>query len=218
MPIKAVIFDMDGTLVDTEILYVKAVMLAGQDKGLKIQLDQAADVIYGKAWSDGFEMFDRLFPGVYPNDHAMTEHVSRFFDELVKISNIDIPGSVELLRQVSEDFPVAIVSGSSRHHIELFVDHMNIHENLQFYLGAEDYENGKPDPTCYLMAARRFGLDPGCCLVFEDSHAGVAAAKSAGMKCIALQRDSNKNQDLSAADQIISNLNQFDMASLQAGR
>ncbi len=86
---------------------------------------------------------------------------------------------------------------------------MNIGEVIAFYLGHEDYEPGKPHPACYLTAARKLGVAPERCVVFEDSDAGLCAAKDAGMYGVALSRSGRPGQAYSRADLILSDLAEF---------
>ncbi len=87
--------------------------------------------------------------------------------------------------------------------------------HVRFVLGAEDYAPGKPSPAGFLEGARRLGVPPQECLVFEDSAAGIAAARAAGMRCVALDRPGAYPQDLSAADWVLSDLAQFSVDALQ---
>ena len=103
--------------------------------------------------------------------------------------NIAIKESIQLLKQLSNDYPIAIVSGSNRHHLKEFIGLLNIEKEIKFFLGSEDYINGKPDPEPYLKAAKKLNLDPEQCLVFEDSTAGVNSARQAGMFCVGLERE-----------------------------
>ena len=121
-----------------------------------------------------------------------------------------------MLKKLAESYPVAIVSGSPRRDIEEGIQSMEIEPYIEFYLGSEDYYPGKPDPACYLTAAARFSLPPQKCLVFEDSYAGVRAAKSAGMYCIGLRRPGAPYQDLRSADRILQDLSEFDTNWLAA--
>jgi sugar-phosphatase len=86
---------------------------------------------------------------------------------------------------------------------------LNTSEIVRFVLGAEDYAPGKPDPSGFLLGAQRLGISPSNCLVFEDSLAGVLAAKRAGMWCVALNRPNAHPQNLSEADWILSDLADF---------
>ena len=83
---------------------------------------------------------------------------------------------------------------------------VGLEDFISFYIGAEEYGNGKPDPACYLMGAARAGVEPAECVVFEDATAGILAAKRAGMHAVALHIPGRPAQDLSAADEILEDL------------
>jgi len=207
--IKAYLFDLDGTLQDTETLYVEAWQRAYQDTGCEVSREDACAMVYGRAKDEVYESFRARFPGAYPDPRSLEEPLARHFDALRQTREIRIHGSIALLERLAAGFPVAVVSGNARRDIEEAVAALGIADKLSFFLGCEDYAPGKPDPACFLLAARRLGLDPGECLVFEDSSAGVRAAKAAGMTCIALRRPDSPPQDLSAADRILDDLAGF---------
>jgi sugar-phosphatase len=207
--IKAFFFDLDGTLQDTEVLYVKAWQRSYQDKGCLVSHDQASKMVYGRAKDDVYASFHSLFPQAYPEMESIEESLEHHFKTFRKMQDIRIPGSIQLLNQLAEHHPVAIVSGNSRQEVSYAVTELDIGSNLAFFLGCEDYTPGKPDPACFLTAAKRLRILPSECLVFEDSEAGVQAAKSAGMLCIALQRPGTPQQDLSPADHILADLSEY---------
>jgi beta-phosphoglucomutase-like phosphatase (HAD superfamily) len=113
---------------------------------------------------------------------------------------------------------VAIVSGSPRVDVQDGVELLGIAPLLRFFLGSEDYPRGKPDPAGFLLAAQRLGAAPADCLVFEDSAAGVRAARAAGMRCVALARPGAPAQDLSDADLVLNDLGGFSPDALPAPR
>jgi HAD superfamily hydrolase (TIGR01509 family) len=151
------------------------------------------------------------FPDAYAASEKMEEVIRREFLRLRSKLDIRIAGSVSLLKKLAQDFPVVIVSGSPRVDVEDGIELLEIAPYLDFYMGSEDYHSGKPDPTCFLVASRKLKVPPNRCLVFEDSSAGVKAAKAAGMYCVALRRKNAPPQDLSAADQIREDLADFDL-------
>jgi HAD superfamily hydrolase (TIGR01509 family) len=214
--VRAVFFDLDGTLLDSEVLYVEAVQIALTRKGRYLSHRKALEMVYGRGWKDIYADVASQFPGSYPNITEMEEVVREIFLELQESRDIRIDGSLELLRRLAGDFPVAVVSGSPRLDVARGIQALGIERDLQFFLGAEDYFPGKPDPICYLTAAARLGVLPETCIVFEDSAAGVVAARAAGMYCVALQRDGKPPQDVSLADQVTNDLGSFDLREFLA--
>lgn len=209
--VRAVFFDLDGTLLDSEILYVDAVQLALARDGWWLSQPACQELVYGRGWADIFRDVQRMFPRAYDRIEEMEEVVRQVFLELQQSRDITIQSSVELLRELAERYPVAVVSGSPRQDVSRGVEELGIESLLQFFLGSEDYPRGKPDPICYLTAAARMGVLPETCLVFEDSAAGVTAAKAASMFCVGLQRKGRPEQDQHLADAVYSDLAEFDI-------
>jgi len=136
----------------------------------------------------------------------MEESLRVYMLNLREGRNVIIEGSVSLLKRLARDMPVCIVSGSPRADIEAAIDLMGIRGELEFAIAAEDYGPGKPDPTCFKMAAEQLDVEPEGCIVFEDSAAGILAAKAAGMTCVALARPGLPEQDVAAADSVVESL------------
>ncbi len=209
--IDAFIFDLDGTLIDSEILWVEAVELLLHGEGVDITHEEGLDLVYGKAWPDVFDGAARRFPDVAISYDGMTSCIHAHFERLRGTRDIRIASSVALLRKLAADYPVCIVSGSGQKDVAAGVALMDVESCLAFYLAMEHYETGKPDPTCFLMAAERLALPPERCLVFEDSTVGVQAAKTAGMHCVALAREDRPAQDVSEADLVLPDLADFSL-------
>jgi len=212
--IKAFFFDLDGTLQDTEVLYVEAWQRAYEEKGCSVSHEEACATVYGRAKDEVYASFAARFPEAYPTPDSLEEPLARHFQKLRVARDVGIPGSIELLDRLAEHYPVAIVSGNSRQEVAEAMATLGIGSKLAFFLGCEDYAPGKPDPACFLLAARRLELPPRECLVFEDSAAGVRAAKAAGMTCIALQRPGAPHQDLSPADRVLGDLADYSLSTV----
>lgn len=211
--IKAFIFDLDGTLIDSERLWCKAMfqMLAG--RGISVTDTYTYDLVFGRSWHDIVRRLRADYPVIVDGTASLEGELSAIYATLKGTADICIPGSVQLLARLGRTHPVAIVSGSTRRQIEEAVALMGVGASVNFFLGSEDYPRGKPDPSGFLMAAERFDVAPEHCLVFEDSAAGIRAARMAGMRCIALQRRHAPAQDVTEADQVLSDLADFDAAA-----
>jgi beta-phosphoglucomutase-like phosphatase (HAD superfamily) len=204
---SAYFFDMDGTLVDTELLWVDATQQSLLDAGYSLSKQELLPILYGRSQDDVVASLTSLFP-----DLDLPSLETGIRDNHVRLSREHDPtihSSVELLRRLSERYPVAIVSGSPREDVARYIDFLSVGNLIAFFLGSEDYAPGKPDPACYLLASKRIGVSPPECLVFEDSNAGVEAAKAAGMRCIALKRPGMPDQDFSKADRVLSDLSEL---------
>jgi len=207
--IQAYFFDLDGTLVDTEILWVEAVESLARDHGYPLSYDESLEMVYGVSWPEVFERFKQLHPDLPWNLDEMGLLLAPYFMRLRESRDVRIESSIALLRQLAENHPVAVVSGSYRFDIEAAIEIMGIGDVVNFYLGHEDYNPGKPHPACYLRAAEVANVEPANCVVFEDSNAGITAAKDAGMYGVALARPGRPAQNYTRADLILDDLAKF---------
>ena len=212
-PYKLFIFDLDGTLVNTEELYVKSLQKACFKKQFPLDDETAVKLIYGKAWSSTYSDLIKLGCDIFESCEDLQKECSVYFDQLIKIENPAIQPSVELLKNLARNNRVCIVSGSSIKHIAHFIEDLGLSTFVEFFLGNENYLNGKPDPECFLLAAETAAVHASECLVFEDSFAGVTAAKNAGMDCVGFKSSENP-QDISHADIVLSCLSHFSPAIL----
>ncbi len=212
--IKAAIFDLDGTLMDTEVLWVSAVEQYLNDQGHAISYEEALAIVYGHSWTSIYDDIINRFPEIDQTSEEMEEVLRIYMNDMQNGNDMIIEGSHRLLKRLSGEMPVCIVSGSPVQDIETAVNRMDIASEIKFVLGAEDYAIGKPDPMCFLLAAEKLGVFPKECVVFEDSSAGIQAAKAAGMKCVALVRPGVPEQDVSGADLVVDDLAYFDPAIL----
>ena len=207
--VKAFIFDLDGVLQDTEILYVEAWMRVYEDKDCLVSRAEAANIVYGRAKDEIYAKLNSRFPRAYSIIEDVDISLRRHFLELKKTHDVRIHSSIRLLIELAQEFPVCIASGNGRDDVAEAISFLGIESYLTFFLGCEDYAPGKPDPAGYRLAAAKLGLPAEQCLVFEDSNAGVQAAKRAGMYCVALERKGMPHQDLSMADEKLEDLSQF---------
>lgn len=206
---KAFFFDMDGTLLDTEVLWVEAVELLAADHGYSVSRTEALDMVYGIAWPEVYEKFRARFPELAWSMAEMGAMLAPYFLQLRASRDVRVKGTIALLERLAETHPVAVVSGSYKADVEAGIEIAGVADKISFYLGHEDYAPGKPHPACYALAAQRAGALPAECIVFEDSTAGVCAAKDAGARCVALARPGRPAQDLSRADLVFEDLSLF---------
>lgn len=183
--IRAVIFDLDGTLVDSECRVEEAIeAIASAHNGAGV-VDIDYGVLYGLTW----ERIAATLAEAAPNlAGALTaEKLRARFNTLCLTRPPPlIPGARNAVLAASAVAHTAIATSSNRDWVEVVLLRMDIRAILNDYVCADDYRRSKPDPECYLLAADRLQTRPDRCLVFEDSVAGLRAAKAAGMRTIAI--------------------------------
>ena len=208
--IKAVIFDFDGVIADSESLHLRAFQRTVEPLGLRLSA--------GDYYSRYLAFDDRTFFAEFLRDNgraaggdAVAELVERkavFFEESAGEDIRIFPGVEEFLGLVSGKYPAAIGSGAFRSEIEVILERKGLSDFFGFVVGAEDTRDSKPSPEVYIrcLAMLRSGFDATVsasrCVVFEDSPHGVLAAKRAGMKCVGIT-NSCPGEKLAGADRVI---------------
>ena len=210
--ISAVFFDMDGTLVDSETLTEPAIRELCRENGID-EFDLDCTAFFGGPWDE----IERQLKVEYPplnGANGLATRLDEIYHEMLATANPPlIPMSTDSVIRANALVPTAIVSSSSRKSIELTMTRMDIIANINYYAGAEDYDNFKPAPDAYLKAASELNVPAGECLVFEDSIVGITAAKKAGMSVIAITHRCN---DIAAASRLADGLIR-DFAELDDG-
>ena len=181
---------MDGTLVDSETLTEPAIRKFCAENGIE-DFDLDCTVFFGGPWIRIEQQLKREFPELNGKSGVATRLNQIYHEMLVEHEPPLIRNARESVIAANALVPTAIVSSSSRGSIEATIRRMEIAASITYYAGAEDFENPKPAPEPYLLAARELRVDVGECLVFEDSIAGIRSAKSAGMQVVAIAHRCN---------------------------
>ena len=183
LPIEAVVFDMDGLLVDTEILCQRVMVDLAGELGRDLPLPVFLSMVGSSAGQSAGILRDHF------GDEAMVQHfLTGFRERFHAIEAADIAlkaGVVELLDELdARDLPYAIATSSPHAEIERNLRSHGLQPRFRAAIARGDYANGKPHPEPYLMAAAALGVPPERCLALEDSHNGVRSAHAAGMMTV----------------------------------
>jgi HAD superfamily hydrolase (TIGR01509 family) len=182
--IAAVVFDMDGVIVDSEQVwddvresYVRELGGTYTDSATRDMMGMSS-VEWSRYMADALRV-----PGTPEEINAAI--VQRMLERYGEAPPL-IPGAVEAVRRCAERWPLAVASSSNPELIEVVLDVAGLHDVIPVVVSSQEVARGKPAPDVYLEAARRLEVDPRLCAAVEDSHNGIRSAKAAGMRCVAI--------------------------------
>lgn len=207
-PIKAVLFDMDGLMIDSEPLNFKAWKKVLKKYDIHLKKDEYNQRYVGIPDKDGTEdLVARYSLSVSAEKLSQTKR--KLYTRLLQTKLVPQPGLIDLLISLHKvGYKTAIGSGSSLEEIQMVIKGLAIYHLIDSYCSAEEVNKGKPAPDTYLELAKRLDVDPAECLVLEDAPPGVQAAKAAEMLCFAIPSNETKNLDFSLADKVLNSLSE----------
>ncbi|MGW6567781.1 HAD family hydrolase [Streptomyces sp. NPDC054975] len=186
-PSPAVIFDLDGTLVDSEPNYYEATLRTLTAFAGPTDFDWERHTGYiGIGTQETLEILGARY-GIEAPLKELLDATNRSYLELARASTPVFPHMRAFVERLyATGVPMAVASGSSRDAIEAVLAGTGLDTFLTTLVSAEEVAHGKPEPDVFLEAARRRGVAPARCVVFEDAPPGALAARAAGMRCVAL--------------------------------
>lgn len=203
---KAVIFDMDGVLIDSEPLHFESDKLTFREFGLEVT-DSVLNNFVGVSNSEMWEKLRIDFDIAAPVQEILEKqavHKMRLFsgDALKPVEGVS-----ELLTFLKDNnVATGLASSSPVDFIMHILGGLHITEYFKAVVSGEEVNQGKPEPDIFLKAAELLGIAPEDCIVIEDSGHGIAAAKKAGMRSIAYRNPNSGSQDLSASDYVVDSM------------
>ena len=208
----AFLFDLDGTLVDTEALWTRAIVDLVVSRGGKTTFEEVLPTVIGRNWIDIDRCLHERFPEM--GDTGIMEdavELRAFYQRhATDPKSLRIEGTIAFFKKAAKLAPCAIVSGSPHDDVVAAAKLCGVDDCLALVLGAGEYESGKPSPSGFLRAAEILEVDPAECVVIEDSEVGVAAGVAAGMKVIGLDRSRIVRQHFTGETWRVSDMSEFD--------
>lgn len=200
--IQAVIFDLDGTMLDNNAFHLKSWLIYLDKKGMSITEEFYKEHLSGKTNKDVLELiFGRKMDADEIEKLALEKEA--IYREIYQPYLKEVSGLTRMLDLLKDKgILLAIATSGILVNINFMFEHLPVRSYFKEVVYSVDIHKGKPDPEIYLLTAKRLGVDPKHCLVFEDSLAGVASGQAAGMKVVALTT-TNTKEELSQADYII---------------
>jgi HAD superfamily hydrolase (TIGR01509 family) len=215
MTVKAIIFDMDGVLVDSEPVKAKV----WQKVFKKYNVKNANKFFKDRIGNPGLLITEELI-----KLHNLRKSPSEILDEIhqdyieyiKKYPPVPIKNSIEFLKSIDRNR--YLIGLASSEYMATIVQQLHSVEICDYFdnvfSGKEDVARDKPNPDIYIMVAKKLGLLPSECIAVEDSEVGVLSAKSAGMKVIGFKSPNSGKQDLSGADHVYRNLTLIDLDNI----
>jgi HAD superfamily hydrolase (TIGR01509 family) len=179
MTVKGAIFDQDGLLFDTEVIFERCWLKTGEELSLPITTDLTRS-LSGCGKKEIAAILEKRFPGADPE--AVVEHAHRLAAEAqLKMTPVVKPGAREILEFCrAHSIRTAVASSSMRHLVDHNLESSGLAGLFDAIVTGRDVVNGKPAPDIFLLAAERIGIPPARCAVFEDAFSGIRAAHAAG--------------------------------------
>lgn len=206
--IKAVIFDMDGVLADSEPLSSKSSEIVLAKYGIK-KTDQEKKEAFGRRADEIFGDIIRVRK-MKIDIPKLVKEKDETFAKLIRGNLKPIRNSLELVDFFKEmGFKVALATSSHLEKMDPELKELGIEDLFETKISGDEVNHGKPNPEIFLKAAKKLGVKPDECAVIEDSEFGVRAAKNAGMFCIGFKSPNSPNQDLSPADIVVDDLSKI---------
>ncbi|HEU0031112.1 MAG TPA: HAD family phosphatase [Kofleriaceae bacterium] len=206
---RGFLFDLDGTLIDSERETAEA-MARALRKGQGIEIEKYdRDYIIGRSWIAIYDSLKSRYPQLAWNREETVAQTALYRDEVFDELGITVlPGARTVLGWTG-GHPRGLVTGSSRVEVTQVLPRIGPEAKFDIIVAAEDVRRSKPAPDGYLAAIEQLGVPPSACVVVEDSVAGIAAGRAAGCIVVAVRAGNFGNWDQSGAHRVIDTLDAF---------
>jgi HAD superfamily hydrolase (TIGR01509 family) len=204
--VEAVVFDLDGVLIDSEHVWDEARRQLARDRGGRWTETASRDMMGMSSLEWSRYMHEVI--GVPDSPEEISAEVVR---RLARIYRRELPlfdGAVEAVERLAGRWPLGLASSSNRELIDLVLELSGLERFFGATVSSEEVRRGKPAPDVYVETARRLGVDPARCAAIEDSENGIRSAKAAGLRVLAIPNPRYPPDDeaLAAADDVLGSL------------
>ncbi|HLY95236.1 MAG TPA: HAD family phosphatase [Gaiellaceae bacterium] len=212
--IEAVVFDMDGVLLQSEEVWDVVREQYVRERGGRYDAEVQRTMMGMSSTEWSRYLHDDA--GVADEPEEINAEVVRRMLSAYKEHLPLIPGAVDAVRRVAAEFPLGLASSSNRELIDVALEQAGLVPYFAATVSSEEVARGKPAPDVYLEATRRLGVDPKRCAAVEDSHGGIRSAKAAGMRVVAIPNPSYPPDDdaLAQADDVLGSLSELTAESV----
>ena len=213
--IEAVVFDLDGILIDSEHVWDEVRQQLAEERGGRWN-DNASRDMMGMS-SIEWSRYMRDVVGLNEEPEAISAEVVRRLEDRYRRELPLIPGAEQAVQRLAARWPLALASSSNRELIDLVLESSGLGRYFEASVSSEEVARGKPAPDVFLEAARRLGVEPTHCAAVEDSENGILAAKAADMRTIAIPNPHYPPHEdaLAAADVVIASIEELTPAIVE---
>ncbi|OGI18154.1 MAG: hypothetical protein A3J06_04450 [Candidatus Moranbacteria bacterium RIFCSPLOWO2_02_FULL_48_19] len=211
---QAIVFDMNGVIIDDERIHQEAWRQWCQKYGFRLTEDEFKHNVFGRTEAD---IFSSLF-----HRQLSSDELEKYSAERVGIAIFLFKSKVALTEGLLEFFhelkahniPFAVATSARKPYTDFILDGLNIRQFFKKIVTAEEISKGKPDPEIYLLTAKKLLINPIHCVAFEDSLSGIKSAQAAGMKVIGITT-THTAEELGGADKVIDSFKYISIEDLK---
>ncbi|MFH1055348.1 MAG: HAD family phosphatase [Candidatus Altiarchaeota archaeon] len=211
--IKAVLFDLDGVLVDSETFSREASDAVLKSVGI-VQTAKERNLVFGRRTVENYRAAIEA-RGLKVDPMDVVKKKNRLFAKMIRGKLKPMPGVLDLIGELEDaDIRTAVVSSSPLERVNTSLEEVGLLLEFDVIVSGDCCAEGKPNPEPFQLAAQRLNVNPKECVVIEDAEAGILAGKAAGMKVAAVKSPNTHGQDLSKADVVVNSIEDINLSFL----
>ena len=211
--LEAVLWDMDGVIADTMQYHMGAWQDILKNMGVTLTEEEFRP-LFGQR-HDNIIRYALGNNMTHEQIEALSEKKQALYRQRVSKDIRALPGAIELIKELNKNkIKIALASSATKENVDVIMKGLGIEQYFQAFVNGPEVAEGKPSPLVFQLAAKKLGVQPANCVVFEDAIAGVAAAKKGGMKCVAVT-NSLPQEKLKDADLIVDSLEEVSIEVLK---